>query len=280
MAQRETLRAVGKPGEVDSAADVGVQRFSSSALRHKLPRAVSGLVLVVIIRKSNERAKGHTSSENKERYKRDTKNDDVTGKERACKTSGKKRSSRVVRARNLCLCGKCRPSFGEAGGSAVCCKQCKTSDMVDVAHKRCLCGKAACSYGEPGGKAVCCKHCKTLEMVNVVTKRCFCGKGLAVLGEAGGKAVYCKVCKTPEMVNTRKRGISGASAARPNRTLGSRMAKPCVASSAGHQKWWMCIQKLTKGTRATPTQKSTLGTKATPRTVIASVNEGQGTGMR
>ena len=106
---------------------------------------------------------------------------------------GRWTASKVIRARKFCLCGKSRPCFGEAGGNAVCCKQCKTSDIVDVVHKRCLCGKAACSFGEAGGKAVCCKHCKTPEMVNVVSKRCLCGKGLAVFGEAGGKAVFLQV---------------------------------------------------------------------------------------
>ena len=66
-----------------------------------------------------------------------------------------------------CLCGKARPTFGEAGGRAVCCKQCKTSEMVDVHNKRCRCGKARRIYGDAGGKAVCCKQCKTPEMVDV-----------------------------------------------------------------------------------------------------------------
>ena len=42
----------------------------------------------------------------------------------------------------------------------MCCKLCKTLEMVDVFIKRCLCGKATPSFGEAGGKAVCCKRCK------------------------------------------------------------------------------------------------------------------------
>ena len=152
MAREETFRTVEELGEVDSATDVSVQRCSSSAETHKLLRAVSGSRLVWTSHKSNESVKGHCSTTRRERYNRDTRNEDVTGKERPCKTSGKKRSSRVVRTRKLCLCGKCRPCFGEASGSAVCCKECKTSDMVDVVHKRGLCGKATCAYGNQVGK--------------------------------------------------------------------------------------------------------------------------------
>ena len=64
-------------------------------------------------------------------------------------------------SRKLCRCFKVEPNLGEHSGRAVCCKQCKTPEMVNVKNKRCLCGKAAqCPYGEAGGKAVCRKYCK------------------------------------------------------------------------------------------------------------------------
>jgi hypothetical protein len=85
----------------------------------------------------------------------------------------------------------------------ICCKKCKTDEMVDVVHERCPCGKSRPVYNVPGEKkGVCCAKCKTDEMINVVNKRCPCGSispSFNVPGQT--KGVCCKKCKTPEMVD-------------------------------------------------------------------------------
>ena len=56
---------------------------------------------------------------------------------------------------------------------------------------------------------MCCKDCKTPEMVNVKNKRCLCGMRRPSFGEAKCKAVCCKQCKAPEMVDLTNKGVVG-----------------------------------------------------------------------
>ena len=90
--------------------------------------------------------------------------------------------------------------------------------MVNVSVKRWRCGKALPSFGEDGGKAVCCNQCKTPQMVDVRRKKCRCGKARPNFGEAGGKAVCCNQCKTPEMVSGRNKSSSSKLPAHSRRT--------------------------------------------------------------
>ena len=100
-----------------------------------------------------------------------------------------------------CSCGK-HPKFNVPGQTkGVCCKDCKTVDMIDVVHKRCSCGKQP-KFNVPGEIiGVCCKGCKTVGMIDVTNKRCPCGNrpSFNLLGEKIG--VCCSKCKTYEMVN-------------------------------------------------------------------------------
>jgi len=103
----------------------------------------------------------------------------------------------------LCPCGT-RPSFNfprETVG--ICCVECKMSEMVNVVNKKCPCGNRP-SFNFPGETVgICCKECKTDEMVNVVSKKCPCGKipSFNLPGETVG--ICCVECKTPEMVNVK-----------------------------------------------------------------------------
>lgn len=102
----------------------------------------------------------------------------------------------------LCRCDK-RPSFGLPGCKAVCCKQCKTANMVDVNNPRCPCNKAP-TYALPGQRACACKQCKTLDMVDVINKRCSCGKYPNYDWPNYKKTPrYCKACKEDGMVDKR-----------------------------------------------------------------------------
>jgi len=114
---------------------------------------------------------------------------------KGCKTS---EMINVMVKNKKCPCGK-RPSFGLPGNRPEYCKECKTTEMVDVVNKRCPCGKQP-YFGLPGSSPECCKECKTTEMVNVVSKRCPCGKQ-PYFGLPGSSPECCKECKTTEMVN-------------------------------------------------------------------------------
>jgi len=100
-----------------------------------------------------------------------------------------------------CPCGK-QPSYNVPGEKKpICCKDCKTSEMIDVVSKRCPCGKRP-SYNVPGEKkGICCVKCKTDEMIDVKNKKCPCGKQPVynVPGQTIG--ICCKDCKTDEMID-------------------------------------------------------------------------------
>ena len=54
----------------------------------------------------------------------------------------------------------------------MCCKICKTTDMVDVVNKKCPCGKQPKFNFLGTIIGICCKNCKTDDMTEVMTKKC------------------------------------------------------------------------------------------------------------
>jgi hypothetical protein len=101
-----------------------------------------------------------------------------------------------------CPCGT-RPSFNLPGETVgICCKDCKTDEMVDVKSKRCSCGNHPI-YNVPGEKkGVCCSECKTDDMIDVKNKRCQCGKLSPVFNVSGEtNGVCCSKCKTDDMID-------------------------------------------------------------------------------
>ena len=112
------------------------------------------------------------------------------------------KSDEMVDVRNKkCSCGK-HPSYNFPWlTTGVCCSKCKKSGMVDVITKKCSCGKKP-NYNMPGENiGVCCKVCKTEEMIDVVTKRCKCGSQPSYNLAGETKGVCCKICKTDEMID-------------------------------------------------------------------------------
>ena len=100
-----------------------------------------------------------------------------------------------------CSCGK-RSYFNMPGETkSVCCRDCKTNDMVNVVNKKCPCGKIPVYNTLGKTKGVCCSKCKTDDMINIMDKKCPCGKipKFNVPGET--KGVCCKGCKTSEMID-------------------------------------------------------------------------------
>ncbi len=100
-----------------------------------------------------------------------------------------------------CSCGK-TPKFNVPGENiGVCCSKCKTDDMTDVVSKRCSCGNRPI-YNVPGEKiGICCLKCKTGDMVNVMNKRCVCGKRPYFNTPGETRGACCKNCKTDEMID-------------------------------------------------------------------------------
>jgi hypothetical protein len=105
----------------------------------------------------------------------------------------------------MCPCGN-RPTFNMPGEKKpICCAECKTGEMIDVMHKRCACGNRP-TFNVPGETVgVCCSKCKTNDMVNVINKRCPCGKKpiFNVPGET--KPICCAKCKTGEMIDVKNK---------------------------------------------------------------------------
>ena len=102
-----------------------------------------------------------------------------------------------------CKCGK-QPSFNVPGEmKSICCKDCKTNDMIDVKHKRCKCGKTRpCFNVSDETVGVCCKDCKTDDMIDVISRRCKCGSLSSAYNiPTENKGVCCLKCKTSDMIN-------------------------------------------------------------------------------
>ena len=128
-----------------------------------------------------------------------------------------------------CLCGK-YASFNVPGENIeLCCRKCKTGEMIDVFHKKCPCGIRP-KFNVPGEtKGVACKICKTSNMVDVVNKKCLCGT-IAVFnvhGEITG--VCCSKCKTGEMIDVMSKVCPGYNGECPVRTRVSRGHKYCMS---------------------------------------------------
>jgi hypothetical protein len=110
---------------------------------------------------------------------------------------------------NLCICGRAQPSYNEPNeNKPICCKDCKTDDMINVKKIKylCKCGKALPSFNTSDKiKPICCKDCKTEEMVNIVNKKCRCGKKSQPLFNEPNQIIpiCCNDCKTHTMVNIR-----------------------------------------------------------------------------
>lgn len=100
-----------------------------------------------------------------------------------------------------CQCGK-TPKFNLIGETkGVCCSECKTGEMIDVMSKKCPCGKHPI-FNMPGERnGVCCKVCKTYCMIDVRTKRCPCGKKPSFNMPGETKGVCCVKCKTDDMID-------------------------------------------------------------------------------
>ena len=100
-----------------------------------------------------------------------------------------------------CSCGK-QPAFNVPGEKTpVCCKICKTDDMIDVKSKKCQCGNRTI-YNVPGETiGICCSKCKTDEMVDVISKRCSCGTRPNFNTPGETKGMCCVKCKTDDMIN-------------------------------------------------------------------------------
>ena len=128
------------------------------------------------------------------------------GKPICCKICKTDDMINVVNKR--CPCGK-QPKFNTPNEKiGVCCVQCKTSDMIDVVNKKCSCGKRPHFNVPEENVGVCCVKCKTDDMVNVTSNRCPCGNipSFNIPGEKTG--VCCAVCKTSEMINVMSKRCS------------------------------------------------------------------------
>jgi hypothetical protein len=82
-------------------------------------------------------------------------------------------------------CGN-HPIYNVPEDKPICCKKCKTDDMIDVKNKRCKCGKISPVFNVPTeSTGVCCNNCKTDDMIDVKNKRCNCGKSQPMFNAAG-----------------------------------------------------------------------------------------------
>ena len=134
----------------------------------------------------------------------------VVGKVYTVKGGTRKKWYRGRWGPRLCYNHACnvQPSFGhEADGLALCCKEHKEADMVDVVSKTCR--DSACkkhpSFGhEADGLALCCKEHKEVDMVDVKHTTCrdsACNVRPSFGHEADGLALCCKEHKEADMVD-------------------------------------------------------------------------------
>ncbi len=101
----------------------------------------------------------------------------------------------------LCKCGT-RASFGlESDNKKICCAKCKTDDMIDLIHKnKCKCGTIPIFGLITDTIPSCCIKCKTEDMIDLKNKRCKCGTRVN-FGLLGGNAICCSKCKTEDMID-------------------------------------------------------------------------------
>ena len=129
-----------------------------------------------------------------------------------------------------CPCGT-YASFNVPGETKrICCKICKTVDMINIMSDRCKCGKLSPIFNVPGEiKGVCCNICKTDEMVDVKNKRCRCGKQPSFNAPGQTFGVCCAKCKTDEMVDVVHQICPGYNTECPVRTIVCRGHEYCMA---------------------------------------------------
>ena len=131
---------------------------------------------------------------------------------------------------NKCPCGT-QPRFNIPGKKkGVCCSKCKTDDMTDVMNKRCLCGSLSPNFNVPGKKkGVCCSKCKTEGMTDVINNKCPCGTQPRFNVQGKTVGVCCVKCKTDEMINVVDKLCPGYNIECPVRTRVSRGHKYCMS---------------------------------------------------
>lgn len=109
--------------------------------------------------------------------------------------------------RKLCPCGK-HPSFGSPCGVPMCCKECKTPEMINVKDKHCPCGNRTV-FGIHGDIPRCCSECKSDCMINLRDNTCTCGKRPSFGFPGSSSAVCCSMCKKEGMVNVKHKICPG-----------------------------------------------------------------------
>ncbi len=128
-----------------------------------------------------------------------------------------------------CPCGNCVMYNMPGENVGICCSKCKTDDMINVVHKRCQCGNYVV-YNVPGEtKGICCKGCKTDDMVDVVSKKCPCGNYAMYNIPGETKRMYCSKCKTDEMINVASKICPGYNDPCPVRTYITNGYKYCMS---------------------------------------------------
>jgi hypothetical protein len=101
-----------------------------------------------------------------------------------------------------CQCG-IRASFGIINEKPLCCKKCKTNNMIDLTNinRLCPCGTIP-SFGlELDKKPSCCSKCKTENMIYIIKKNCQCGIRPSFGFINDKKPLCCAKCKKEGMIN-------------------------------------------------------------------------------
>ena len=128
-----------------------------------------------------------------------------------------------------CPCGT-QPCFNVPGQTiGICCKICKTDGMINVVTKRCPCGSRPYFNVPAEIVGICCAKCKTGDMVDVVTKRCICGKQPSFNMPTENIGVCCMKCKTSEMVDVVSKICPGYNTECPVRTRICRGQTYCMS---------------------------------------------------
>jgi hypothetical protein len=101
-----------------------------------------------------------------------------------------------------CKCQKKYPSFGFANDKIpFYCNDCKLPNMINIISRRCICGKIP-NFALPNSKtAICCIDCKIDEMVDIKNTKCKCGIRACFGYKNDTKASYCNKCKLKGMEN-------------------------------------------------------------------------------
>lgn len=120
------------------------------------------------------------------------------------------KSRGTVHAKLCTNCSSPSPKYGLPDGTRTHCKNCKTSDMVDLTRRLCAgCHRKQPNQGYPGGSATHCAACKLPGMKNVVTKPCqSCGEVQPAYRFPDSRTVtHCTKCKLPGMIHIRDKCV-------------------------------------------------------------------------